>query len=101
ALATDCFRQLVTTPHIAVRVAADIHGEAERELSEVARMRGFEGRLMVTADPTMAAGDCRIEWANGGITRDRAAVQSTIEDVVARYVSARSAAAHEGMGRPQ
>ena len=25
ALATDCFRQLVTTPHIVVRISADIH----------------------------------------------------------------------------
>ncbi|MFN3657228.1 MAG: flagellar assembly protein FliH [Pseudolabrys sp.] len=101
ALATDCFRQLVTTPHIAVRVGADIHAQAESELAEVARMRGFEGRLVVTADPAMAAGDCHIEWATGGITRDRAAVQSSIEDVVARYVSARTAATHEDMGRLQ
>jgi flagellar assembly protein FliH len=99
ALATDCFRHLVTTPHIAVRVGADIHEAAKRELEDIARARGFEGRLLVTADENLASGDCRIEWANGGINRDRAAVLSTIEDVVGRYVAARTAAVHENVGR--
>jgi flagellar assembly protein FliH len=99
ALATDCFRHLVTTPHIAVRVGADIHEAAKRELEDIARARGFEGRLLVTADENLAPGDCRIEWANGGINRDRAAVLSTIEDVVGRYVAARTAAVHENVGR--
>lgn len=98
ALATDCFRHLVTTPHIAVRVGADIHEEANRAITEIARARGFEGRLLVSADPSLGPGDCRIEWADGGINRDRAAVQSAIEDAVGRYVAARSAAAHEQVG---
>lgn len=99
ALATDCFRHLVTTPHIAVRVGADIHEAAKRELEGIASARGFEGRLLVTADESLTPGDCRIEWANGGINRDRAAVLSTIEDVVGRYVAARNAAVHENVGR--
>ena len=28
------------------------------------------------AEPDIAAGDCRIEWADGGVTRDRAAARS-------------------------
>lgn len=101
ALATDCFRHLVTTPHIAVRVGADIHEAAKQELEEIARARGFEGRLAVTADAAMAPGDCRIEWANGGINRDRATVQSTIDDVVGRYMAGRIGAANETVGSHQ
>ena len=92
ALATECFRQLVTTPHIVVRIGADIYEPAKEKLEEIARARGFEGRLLVTADDTMAAGDCRIEWADGGVTRDRAATLSAIDDVVGRYVAARATA---------
>ena len=99
ALATDCFRQLVTTPHIAVRVSPDIHEIAKAQLEEIAHARGFEGRLLVTADAALAAGDCRIEWATGGINRDRAAVLASIEDVVGRYVAARMA--HEELGNRQ
>ena len=94
ALATDCFRQLVKTPHVAVRIGPDIFATAKERLEEIARARGFEGRLMVEADSTLAAGDCRIEWSEGGVTRDSAATLSSISDVVARYIAARTAGAH-------
>ena len=94
ALATDCFRQLVKTPHVAVRIGPDIFATATEKLEEIARARGFEGRLMVEADSTLAAGDCRIEWSEGGVTRDSAATLSSISDVVARYIAARTAGAH-------
>ncbi|MCK9908718.1 hypothetical protein MXD81_06235 [Microbacteriaceae bacterium K1510] len=89
ALATDCFRQIVATPHIVVRVSTDIHEMAKEKLEEIAVSRGFEGRLMVLPDETLAAGDCRIEWSEGGINRDREATLNTINEAVARYVAAR------------
>jgi len=94
ALATDCFRQLVKTPHVAVRIGPDIFATAKEKLEEIARARGFEGRLMVEADSTLAAGDCRIECSEGGVTRDSAATLSSISDGVARYIAARTAGAH-------
>ena len=54
ALATECFRHLVTTPHIVVRVGADIYETARDKLEEAARSRGFEGRLVVTPDDAVA-----------------------------------------------
>jgi flagellar assembly protein FliH len=91
ALATECFRHLVTTPQIVVRISADIYDAAQHQLEEIARARGFEGRLMVVSDETMAPGDCRIEWADGGVNRHEAATKAAIDDVVARYVAARAA----------
>ena len=94
ALAATCFRQLVATPHVAVRIGPDIYDEAKHKLEELARLNGFEGRLTVLADTNLLAGDCRIEWAEGGVDRDRAAASAAIEDVVSRYVTARLNAAH-------
>jgi flagellar assembly protein FliH len=91
ALATECFRHLVTTPHIVVRISAGIYETAHGKLEEIARARGFEGRLMVVSDAAMAPGDCKIEWADGGVNRDEAATKSAIDEVVARYVAARIA----------
>jgi flagellar assembly protein FliH len=91
ALATECFHQLVGTPHVEVRIASDIFEVAKSQLEAIARARGFEGRLMLTPDPAMAPGDCRIEWAEGGVIRDQAATMSTIDEVVGRYVAARIA----------
>ncbi len=93
ALATDCFRHLVAAPHLVVRVNDGLHDLARGQLEELTRSRGFEGRLVVLAEPGMAPGDCRIEWADGGITRDRAAAQAIIDDAVARYVAGRSSEA--------
>jgi len=96
ALATDCFRQLVKTPHIAVRIGTDIYDTAKDKLGEIAHARGFEGRLVVEPDGALAAGDCRIEWSEGGVTRDRTATLAVIDDAVARYIAARMAGAHRG-----
>jgi flagellar assembly protein FliH len=91
ALATECFRHLVATPHVVVHVGADIYDLAKERLEETARARGFEGRLVVISDVAMAPGDCRIEWADGGVKRDEAATLSSINDTVVRYVAALNA----------
>jgi flagellar assembly protein FliH len=94
ALASECFRQLIAAPHVAVRLSETLYPAAREKLEELARARGFEGRLVVLAEPDIAPGDCRIEWADGGIKRDRAAAEAAITEAVARYVSARLTLAH-------
>ena len=89
ALATECFRHLVKTPHVAIRVGPDLYDDAKHKLEEIATARGFEGRLMVLSDDALALGDCRIEWADGGVTRDRATTETTINVCVTRYLDAR------------
>jgi flagellar assembly protein FliH len=91
ALANDCFHQLVIAPHIVVRVGADIFDHAHEQLTALAQAKGIEGRLVVMAEETMKPGDCKIEWADGGVNRDQAATLSAIDDVVGRYVAARAA----------
>lgn len=88
ALATECFHHLVGTPHVEVRVAADIYEAAKDRIEDAARARGFDGRLVLTPDPSMTPGDCRIEWADGGMIRDQAATIAAIDELVARYVAA-------------
>lgn len=92
ALVSECFRQTVRAPHIAVRVNDALHATAREQLEQIARTVGFEGRLVVLAEPDIAVGDCRVEWADGGLVRDRAAVEAAISDTVARYVKARISA---------
>jgi flagellar assembly protein FliH len=88
-LATDCFRQLIAVPHVVVRVNDALQHTAREKLDEIARARGLECRLVVLAEPDIANGDCRIEWADGGITRDSAATAATIDQLVKRYLEAR------------
>ena len=80
------------TPHVAVRLGGEAFEPAKAKLEEIVQAHGFEGRLAVTPDPSLPPGDYRIEWADGGLARDRAATLAIIDDVVARYVAARTSA---------
>jgi flagellar assembly protein FliH len=103
ALASDCFRELVSSPHIAVRVNDALYAPAREKLDDIVRAKSFQGRLVVLAEPDTAVGDCRIEWADGGISRDTAAADAAISAAVASYVSARRnfADAHEMLRRSE
>lgn len=89
SLAADCFRHLVASPHVVVRVSDTLHTSAQEGLSEIIRRLGLESRLVVLGEPEIAPGDCRIEWADGGISRDSAEIIAAIDQAVTRYVSAR------------
>jgi len=93
ALATECFHHLVSAPQVAVRVGPAIYDVAKAKIEEIARERGFEGRLAIVPDESLAPGDCRIEWADGGVNRDHAATTLAIDEMVGRYISARNAPA--------
>jgi flagellar assembly protein FliH len=92
ALARGCFAQLVAAPHVVVRVSDTLHAGAREQLEETARLHGFDGRLVVLGGPEIAPGDCRIDWADGGIVRDRATTDAAIAEAVHRYAAARRAA---------
>ncbi len=99
-LAIDCFKQLVTAPHIVVRVNDALLATAKQRLGDAARARGFEGRLVVIAEPDVALGDCRIEWADGGVNRDSVKTEAAIADMVRRYVTARAPEDADAPGGP-
>ena len=88
-LATGCLGELRTAPHVVVRVHESLHEQVHAKLKEIAAARGFEGRLVVLGETEIAPGDCRLEWADGGVVRDRTATQTLIDEAVARYIAAR------------
>jgi len=89
ALASHCFRELIAAPHLAVRVSDTLYAAAREKLGDIAQAHGYAGRLVVLGEPSIAPGDCRIEWADGGVNRDRAAADAAIGEAVDRYISAR------------
>src|SRR5215831_18758261 len=94
ALADQCFREMISAPHIVVRVNTDLYSDAKQRLEDIARARGFEGRLVVMSEGDIAPGDCRIEWADGGLKRDRAATEAAIAEAVGRFIAARRGGGH-------
>ena len=87
ALVADCFAQLVSTPHIVVRINDSLFEAAHARIEALAKQNGFAGRLIILAEPGIATGDCRIEWADGGVVRERAAIEAKINELVGRYIA--------------
>ena len=90
ALVHDCFRHLVATPHLVIRVNDALYDEAKERIEKQARQSGFAGRLVILAEPDMANGDCKIEWADGGMVLDRASIDVKINELVGRYMASRN-----------
>jgi len=91
ALLGEALSNLRGAPHLVLRVAPDLVETVEAKVKRLAWEKGYEGRLIVLGDPDAGAGDCRIEWADGGIVRDRAAMDQEIDRIVRRHIEPRPA----------
>src|SRR3954469_8311053 len=98
ALVSDCFRHLVSTPHLVVRINDQLYDGAKERIEALAKQSGFQGRLVILAEPDVATGDCRIEWADGGVVLERVAIEAKISELVGRYMASRSGAAPAAVG---
>jgi len=91
-LVRDCFSHLVSTPHLVVRINASLYEMAREGIERLAKQAGFEGRLVILAEPEIVTGDCRIEWADGGVVLERGTIEIKINELVGRYMASRNQA---------
>ncbi|HJZ20102.1 MAG TPA: FliH/SctL family protein, partial [Bradyrhizobium sp.] len=96
-LVRECFSHLVSTPHLVVRINEALYEPARAKIEQLAKRSGFEGRLVILAEPEIATGDCRIEWADGGVVLERAAIEIKINELVGRYMASRGQAGGTAM----
>ena len=92
-LVSNCFSHLVSTPHLVVRVNDSLYETARDHVERLAKQSGFDGRIVILAEPEIETGDCRIEWADGGVVLERAAIEAKIDELVRRYMTSRNQAA--------
>jgi flagellar assembly protein FliH len=92
-LVSDCFSHLVATPHLVVRINDSLYESTRIRIEALAKQSGFEGRLVILAEPQIETGDCKIEWADGGVVLERAAIEAKINELVGRYMVSRNQAA--------
>ncbi|PLX38518.1 MAG: flagellar assembly protein FliH [Hyphomicrobiales bacterium] len=90
-LIAECLGPLRQAPHIVIRVDERDVEAIKAEADRIAHERGFMGRLVVLGEPDLARGDCRIEWADGGIVRNMDEVAGEAEAAIERYFAARAA----------
>jgi len=71
-----------------VRVHSDMVEAVKPRLNAIARETGFSGAIVVLGEADMRPGDARVEWADGGASRDADALDKTLDDIVSRYLAA-------------
>ncbi len=83
----ECLTHIEKDVRVTIRVSP-VHMDSIRHYAnQAAEATGFEGKLVYTADPRVAAGDCRVEWGDGGAERDQERLWTEIDAVIARALS--------------
>ncbi len=93
ALISDCLGPLRRAPHLVIRVRETDVEALKARLDPLVHEKGFEGRLVILGEPDLERGDCRIEWADGGLVRDRKTIERQIDQAAKRYFEAKRASA--------
>ena len=87
ALVVDVLAHVRCAPHVVVRVAEDLIEPAGERLKQIATERGFLNRLVLLPAPELKADEVRVEWADGGVERDRTKVEARIDEAVKNYLA--------------
>lgn len=82
----ECLADAIDEPRVVVRVNEALLANMVERVDELAAASGFDGKIVVIAEESLAGSDCRIEWADGGADRSREQLESKIDDAVARYL---------------
>nr|WP_321443634.1 FliH/SctL family protein [uncultured Cohaesibacter sp.] len=70
ALLHQILAPLRKAPHISIRLNEDVADDIKEMVDHKMQELGFTGKLTIIPDPAMMAGDCEVEWADGGIGRN-------------------------------
>ena len=90
AVLRDCLSHLSREPHVFLRVADNLVEKLKEIVDRMAHERGMSGRIILLGQSEIAEGDCVIEWADGGVTRDSKEIEKEISAIVSRYVESLS-----------
>jgi flagellar assembly protein FliH len=76
---TQALETLRAGPRLVIRIAPGLVAGLKSRLEQAAKNAGFDGALIVRADPAVAIGDLALEWAEGAIVHDRAETFTRIQ----------------------
>ncbi len=94
ALIAECMASLNGVPHLVIRCHPELADAVRDAATAQMQTSGFAGRLVVMGDPDIRLGDGKLEWSDGGLVRDIAAISSQIDRHIASYLAAQPRAAN-------
>jgi flagellar assembly protein FliH len=83
----QAMHQAIAEPRITLRAAPAVIEALEPRLSDIAHEEGYDGRVLIAADPTMTGADCRIEWRGGGAERSEQTIEEALSALIAHRFS--------------
>lgn len=83
----EAMHQAIGEPRITLRAAPDVIAALESKVETIAHNEGYDGRVILAADPAITGADCRIEWRGGGSERSEAAIEAALDALIARRFS--------------
>lgn len=82
AMLAEVIAEMVHEPRLVVRVHDSEFDIINTKIHEITVQKAYAGKVVVLADVEIARGDCRVEWADGGIERNVKATWQNIEQVL-------------------
>jgi len=83
----QAMHQAIAEPRITLRAAPAVTEVLESRLADIAHQEGYEGRVLIAADPAMTGADCRIEWRGGGAERSESVIENALSALISRHFS--------------
>ena len=83
----QAMHQAIAEPRITLRAAPAVTAVLEPRLNDIAHEEGYEGRVLIAADPAMTGADCRIEWRGGGAERSESSIEDALNALISRHFS--------------
>lgn len=83
----QAMHQAIAEPRITLRAAPAVTAVLESRLNDIAHEEGYEGRVLIAADPAMTGADCRIEWRGGGAERSESGIEDALNALISRHFS--------------
>ena len=79
----QAMHQAIIEPRITLRAAPDVVEALAPRVDSIAHEEGYDGRVLLAADPAMRGADCRIEWRGGGAERSEAVIEEALSRLIA------------------
>lgn len=83
AVIAEVITEMVHEPRLVVRIHESQFDSLNEKINALAVQKAYAGKVVVLADAEIAVGDCRVEWADGGMERNGQAMWAKVEQVVA------------------
>ncbi len=82
----ECLADLHDEPRIVVRASEPVCSALSEKIDRLTQSTGFQGNVILLPDDTKTDGDCRIEWADGGVDRELEDTHKKVNDIVDRFI---------------